>query len=362
MDTGEYQSICHYEQPFVRPEYPTPPSSFSHADGRESYANSYVYATTPNVPAQNYESYLQTPTPNDSLTSSPLVTELALSAETLSIDKDDTVAISTVFHPGADPVPDTLFLSADGVVFYVHAQTILNSCLTSFEPCLPVPLSDQQCRNKIIQLDASSVELNVIMHTLYGTSPAAHSPDIETLVRAVDRMPTYGLPPKSLIRPSTPLYDLLLAHGPLRPLEVYAVAAFHGLTPLATTVSSHLLSYDLSSISDEMAERIGAVYLKKLLLLHVGRFASLKRILLAPPHPHPPTKRCGFDDQKKLTRAWALVSAYLAWDARPDVSSRTMQNALNPLVEHLKCEMCHQALRDRIKDVLAQWASVKCTI
>ncbi|KAF8970864.1 hypothetical protein BDZ97DRAFT_1694124 [Flammula alnicola] len=111
-----------------------------------------------------------------------------------------------------------------------------------------------------------------------------------------------------------------------------------------------------------MAERIGAVYLRKLLRLHVGRFTSLKGISLHPPLPHPPTKECSFEDQRKLTRAWALVSAYLAWVARPvhiiviqytDLP-HTMQTAPNPLMERLACEMCHQALRDRIKGVVVQ--------
>jgi len=35
-----------------------------------------------------------------------------------------------------------------------------------------------------------------------------------------------------------------------------------------------------------------------------------------------------------------------------------MHSALNPLMEHLDCEQCHEVLRDRIKDVVVQWASV----
>jgi len=35
-----------------------------------------------------------------------------------------------------------------------------------------------------------------------------------------------------------------------------------------------------------------------------------------------------------------------------------MHSALNPLMEHLDCEQCHDTLRDRIKDVVVQWASV----
>jgi len=31
-------------------------------------------------------------------------------------------------------------------------------------------------------------------------------------------------------------------------------------------------------------------------------------------------------------------------------------------MEHLDCEQCHEALRDRIKDVVAQWASVGVSV
>ena len=62
---------------------------------------------------------------------------------------------------------------------------------------------------------------------------------------------------------------------------------------------------------------MGPVYLKRLFFLHFGRIDALKRVLLPPPHPHPPTQHCDFTEQKHLTRAWALASAYFAWDARP---------------------------------------------
>ncbi|KAF8885554.1 hypothetical protein CPB84DRAFT_1788272 [Gymnopilus junonius] len=294
--------------------------------------------------------------------SSALADALTLSEPASAVEDNVTLCISTVFHPDALPTPDTLFSSLDGVIFYVHSQTILDRCSMAFEELLTAPLSDPKFRATTIELDAPSVELNVILHTLYGTSAEAHVPDIETLVNAVDRMPKYGLPPQFLILPSTPLYDLLLSKAPLQPLDIYALAAHHGLGSLAVTASSHLLSYDLFSITDAMAERITAPYLKKLMLLHAGRFKSLKGILLHPPHPHPPTNDCGLEDQKKLTRAWALVSAYLVWDSRPDLSVHRIQSTLNPLIEHVTCNMCHHILSDKVKDVLARWASVKCTI
>ena len=177
-------------------------------------------------------------------------------------------------------------------------------------------LAEPRFRITTVTVEAPSTELNIVLHAIYKTSPAAHSPDIETIIRAVDRMPPWSIWPKDLLTPSNSLYELLLSYAPLRPLEIYALASYHGLEDLAINVSPYLLSYDLSTITDETAKRIGPVYLKKLMLLHINRSTDLKAILLLPPHPHPPVKTCDFEDQKKLTRAWALASAYLIWDAR----------------------------------------------
>lgn len=130
-------------------------------------------------------------------------------------------------------------------------------------------------------------------------------------------MPEYGLDPRTFITPARPLFGLLLAQAPVFPLESYALAARYELEDLAVSSSSHLLSMSLSSLSDEMACRIGPLYLKRLFFLHFGRCEALKRVLLSPPHPHPVTPDCDLSEQKRLTRAWALAGAYLAWEARP---------------------------------------------
>ncbi|KDR74255.1 hypothetical protein GALMADRAFT_250025 [Galerina marginata CBS 339.88] len=307
--------------------------------------------------SESYRNNFQAPSPPDALTPPLLTSELTGGDVHLN-----TLAISTAFHPGGIPAPDTILSSVEGMTFYVHAETVSESCLDAFKPCLSAPLSDPQYRSKIIHLDIPGAVLNIILHTLYGTSPAAHSPNLETLVHAVDCMPGYSILPQYFIRPSSPLYELLLAHAPLHPLEVYALAAHHGLSSLAISVSSHLLSCDLPTITDEMAVRMGAVYLKKLLQLQAEWLTSLKAILLQPPSQHPQSDRCRFSDQKKLTHAWVLVTAYLAWEARADLSAHVIQTTLNPLLEHLSCEMCHQAVKDRIKDVVVQWTAVKRTI
>ncbi|KAF8734279.1 hypothetical protein AX14_003497 [Amanita brunnescens Koide BX004] len=275
-------------------------------------------------------------------------------------EQDTVVSISTAFYPGAHALEsDVCFSSSDAVLFYVHSQIIRAASETAFASGLP---SENSHHAAIVNIPDEAAVLNVILHTLYGTSCAQHSPSLETLVTAVERMSFYNLDPKQFIRPGLPLYMVLLSCAPLYPIDIYSLAAKFNLEDLAINSSSHLLSYPLSSITDEMAQRMGATYLKRLMCLHHGRNAALRDILLVPPPLHPQTKECTFADQKRLTRAWALVSAYLAWDARSDLSTRKMHRALEPLTEQLTCEQCHQTLKKRMRDASVQWASVKVQI
>ncbi|KAF5388260.1 hypothetical protein D9615_000363 [Tricholomella constricta] len=272
------------------------------------------------------------------------------------------VSVSTTFYPGAHHQslsPDAVLLSSDHVFFYVHSHILLRASDNDFHSLLPPPPSSSKHHDPIVDVPESSAVLNIILHTIYDMSCAHYSPSFSHLCTSVKRLPYYGVHPKSCFTPTTPLYTLLLSHAPLYPLEIYTLAASFDLYDLAVSTSSHLLSFPLSSLTDEMAEAIGPVYLKRLFFLHFGRTDALKRVLLPPPHPHPPTDSCDFSDQKRLTRAWALASAYLAWDARPDLSTCSMELALRPLAEHLACGDCKHALEDRIKNLVSQWSIVK---
>ncbi|CAA7259713.1 unnamed protein product [Cyclocybe aegerita] len=300
---------------------------------------------------------VQVPTPPLSHDGSPVLDEPA--------EENTLVSVSTTFYPGSQQLaiqPDTVLLSSDSVFFYVHSHILLAASENGFRGLLPAPPPSSEGQDPILNVPDNSTVLNVVLHGVYDMSCAHYSPSFATLVTAVNRLPVYGISPRSHIAPTTPLFSLLLSHAPLYPLELYALAASYDLYDLAVSTSSHLLSFPLASLTDEMAERIGPVYLKRLFFLHFGRTDALKRVLLPPPHPHAPTPFCDFTEQKKLTRAWALASAYLAWDARPDLSTSTMESALRPLADHLTCENCQQALRDRIKNLVVQWSVVKRTI
>jgi hypothetical protein len=163
-------------------------------------------------------------------------------------------------------------------------------------------------------------------------SCAQFSPSFDCVIQAVGCLKLYGFSVKTYIAPNMPLYNLILSRSPLNPIEFYALAAENDLLDLAIAVSSHLLAFNLSNLTDELACKIGPVYLKRLFFLHLGRNDALKRLLLSPPSLHGPTADCDFSQQKKLTRAWALATAYLAWDARPGQYPQCFSNlSLNDL-------------------------------
>lgn len=276
------------------------------------------------------------------------------------------MSVSTSFHPGAhSSESDLIISSSDGVLFYVHSTIISAtspaaiSSILRFSDAIPGTGIKEV---GIISVPLNAVLLNIIFHTIYGTSCAQNSPSVDDLIAAVDVLPELGIVPCTIIQPKTPLFTLLLSHAPIRPLDVFALAAHHDLSELASTASSHLLSFPLFNIDDTMAARIGTSYLKRLFLLHMMRMDEVKKILAQPPALHPIRKYCDFENQKKLSGAWAWGTTYLAWDLRPDLSTQRIQSAFEPLSETLTCSECQQMLKSRIRDAVRRWASVKTHI
>ncbi|KDR70031.1 hypothetical protein GALMADRAFT_902424 [Galerina marginata CBS 339.88] len=247
----------------------------------------------------------------------------------------------------------------DAVLFYVNSKVLLEASRTIFQEFLGASLEDKRFRDTIIDVPESSSVLNIIIHASYKLSCAKHSPPFDDLEAALNRMPVYGLVPKSHIVPPGPLYDILLSFAPMHPIRLYALAGHFGLQELALNTSSYLLSYDLSELTDDLAKRIGPTYLKRLMCFHLNIIESLKAIILQPPHPHPATPACDFVEQKKLGRAWALTASYLAWDSRPDLSVHRMQTTFLALEDHLTCDQCKAVLKSRVREVVVKWVNVK---
>ena len=233
-----------------------------------------------------------------------------------------SVSVSPVFFPGSHNLTsDRTILSSDSVLFYVNSQAILKTTPEAFKGFLGSPLHDKQFEGKIVNIYETSSVLNIILHAMYGISCAKCSPTFDHLAAAVRQMSLCGMHPKDHIfnseSASSSLFDMLLSYAPLQPIEVYTLAAQFDIHELAVKCSSHLLSYRPSELTDELVTTMGAAYLRRLMVLHITLIESLKRILLQPPPPHPATQTCGFEEQKNLSRAWALAVSYLAWDSRP---------------------------------------------
>ncbi|TFK68539.1 hypothetical protein BDN72DRAFT_898032 [Pluteus cervinus] len=275
------------------------------------------------------------------------------------------ISISTAFNPETHSTePDLAFSSSDNVLFYVDTKVLAKASPQAFQSLISAPPLHETPPGsmRIVLIQEASPVLNVMLHVLYGTSCARHSPTFEVLADAVNHMPLYKISPTTHITPSSHIYSTLVAYAPVYPLELYALAGHHHLYELAVATSSHLLSYQIPSMSEETAQRMGSLYLKRLFDLHLNRFNALREMLLRPPHPHLPTKECSLADQGALRRAWALASAYLAWEARADLSTHGIKLVFGPLIKQLACQLCKESLETMLREIVARWASVKHTI
>ncbi|KAL1724181.1 hypothetical protein EV715DRAFT_166017, partial [Schizophyllum commune] len=274
------------------------------------------------------------------------------------------ISMSTTFTSGAlhgGVPPDVVLVSTDGVYFYVNRALLASASANYFAALLPpagrspdgFPLAHSQ--------DASDV-LNIVLHAVYDMSPARYAPPVTTLLAALDRLPVYGMLPAQHVVPPRALYAVLLAQAPLAPLAVYTAAARYGLNDLAVAVSSHLLSFPLPALTDAQAEAMGAIYLKRLFMLHKQRVDALKGVLAQAPYPHPETEICTFADQKKIARAWQLAATYLVAEAQPDLPPSRMEATVNSLMVGMVCEDCKDALRKRLQKAVVEWTMLPVSV
>ncbi|PSR80496.1 hypothetical protein PHLCEN_2v6703 [Hermanssonia centrifuga] len=234
------------------------------------------------------------------------------------------ISMSTMFYPRAQLnalPPDLVVISADEVFFYVHLHILSYASVNNFGQLLPIdtkPAARAESLH-ILKVPEHSVKVNVLLHIIYGISCEQYSPIFETVVGSVDVMKKYGIPVERYGDRGAPLFSLLLNHAPVHPIEAYAVAAGSGLEDLAIAISPHLLSYDMAQLSDELALRMGAVYLRRLVALHDDRMDVLRKLILSPPQPHSQdgSSAVAYCDNAAALRAWAQAAEELAWEARP---------------------------------------------
>lgn len=205
-----------------------------------------------------------------------------------------------------------------------------------------------------IRVEMSASVLNVILHTAYYISCAPYQPSPDTLLAAIEALPEYGMSAEEHLSPSTPLYALAAAAAEHAPLDFYIAAAAQGIFPLAVAASRHLRDLNLMQVSDVHAQRMGAVYYKKLVVMLAQRGRQLRELLQTPPAPHARTPACTNANQRALREAWVLLLSDLGTNLSRYTSSQTVMARGGTLTVLLECNDCAQAVADRFQALQVQ--------
>ncbi|KAK1233031.1 hypothetical protein PQX77_003834 [Marasmius sp. AFHP31] len=276
---------------------------------------------------------------------------------------------SSTFGPmisgSSRPPVDMLLLSGDSVMFYTDEKTLLDASKNSFKHLLP--FTSKEFSQRVLFLrDISSSELEIMLRAIHdvssGPSQSLISIDVQTLIRAIDHLPEYGISPVACITPKTHLYRLLLSCAPLHPLEIYAQAAHHGLGSLAVTVSSHTLVVELAQVTDELSMRMGPVYALRLFQLHTGRVEILKKLLSRDLGLHNPTAGCTFDGQRVLKAKWNLGIANMFNEIKPGTTTSTIRETMMSHTAGIECRECNNLRDCCLRDVINDWTMTSRTI
>ncbi|THH21313.1 hypothetical protein EUX98_g8409 [Antrodiella citrinella] len=314
----------------------------------------------------------------------PADTPLADTQPNMQYAPQTAYSVSHTFHAGFvanGQTPDTILVTPDHILFHAHTMYLSVTSQNGFnglvDPAAAGPVTPGV--PMIISVPEDAILFNVVIHTIYHLSCCEYNPPLDILLSAVNVLKRYGIHPQDVVVPTMPLYEHILLEAPRKPLDVFIVAAENRLEDLAVATSAHLHSLQLPDITDEMAERIGSLYLKRLIQLHVDRANDLKRALLDTPKTHLDTVDCGYVEQKNLERAWALAAANLLLTVQPGTSSlvvifRTreltmvcldedlpvsvLRSSLGSVERQLRCEDCKASLHARVRQIILQWTTM----
>jgi len=259
------------------------------------------------------------------------------SAATEGDEGSISISISATFFTGAshDPRPtDVILLTTDNVYFYLHLSRLLQYSNNSFGGLLtdlgtPLPIEE------------TSEVANLAFHALYNLDPSSYIPTLSLLLRAFSMLVLYGIEPSLVLVPDSPFYNVVISLGTKFPLPTYSLVAKFNLDTLAVEVSKQLLTIPLHTITDDIAQAMGATYLRRLVFLHLGRTERLKELMSQPPTDHEPSTNCSEGDQKRLQQEWRALALALSWSADPAMTSTQLYQAFFPITQKRNlCPKC----------------------
>ncbi|KLO19883.1 hypothetical protein SCHPADRAFT_45125 [Schizopora paradoxa] len=274
---------------------------------------------------------------------------------------------------------DITIISSDLVHFHVHQSYLLAASTNMFNDLLPLagfavlfeePESSAEGVQAIaLHIPETGAVVNLLLFAAYNRTAAEGSLDVSELSlpvisSTIYALKTYGIPLQSSLSEGSILLSAFGFHcsrSTVTALQVYTFAASHApdLHALAVYASEFLLSLNLASVTDEMANAMDATYLRRLFSLHIERVQGFKRLIVSHPQPHGPQPHCSDTDGRALKEAWAFGMAYLSWAATADMQNSTIDAAMTSVMEKLACKTCKRVLRFSFETLKHDWSFVK---
>ncbi|KAF8598923.1 hypothetical protein BDV93DRAFT_592542, partial [Ceratobasidium sp. AG-I] len=275
------------------------------------------------------------------------------------MDEEPIATVSSHFHPDEPNMQDAdiILLATDAVFFYTHRAKLLLKSSNSFGGLItpedpPLEIAMPNCRSEV---------LNVVLFAVYELPMQLCDPSLEALREVIPALTSLGYDIRVIAAPDSELFRLLLEAAEGDPLSLYAVAAQHSFEELAVPASTFSLDKPIKDLSEELAEQMGPVYLRRLLLLHFQRATALRRLITPPPVLHPPTDdypKCNKELQQSIDQTWVVVSAY----AIVQNSTIELEDMVAPFARRVECPECVVSLKGRVTGFLEEWSRVQSSI
>ncbi|KAK7681856.1 hypothetical protein QCA50_015203 [Cerrena zonata] len=278
-------------------------------------------------------------------------------SESQQVSEPKAVTVSAEFNPFSHPrneSPDVILISTDEVHYHVHRKQLLEASYAYWNHLL---VSSSTINHpSSLRVAEDSLTLNIVLHVIYRLSLKYNSPSLGTLLAGISALKTYGISIKSNVSPGMPLFDELLTNIPSMPLEIYITAAENDLFQIACKASKHLLSFPISSITDEIALRLGPHYLCMLCSLLIERVRVLRRLVIQPPGQHIPTLMCGLREYRDLQTAWLKIASTIILNGGPSMTAGMLHAIFGSHNFPTLCPSCIHSVEQHVEDVVTRWS------
>lgn len=156
---------------------------------------------------------------------------------------------------------------------------------------------------------------------------------------------------------------MILRHAASAPIRAYRLAASQDMEAICVSSSQVTLQVTLDTVSEADALRMGAIYLRRLFVLHATVLETLKRLLVHLPSLHSPTGSCTHEGQRKLVEAWREAAGSIILGAAPQRTTTTdLIIVFGPVRSQTSCPRCRGSCQRRTTEIIRVWETIKRTI